>query len=724
MKVLRPHQQALRVYNAKSEQALQPRCKRAFTWPSGCSLRKTLFSSQILALGLLASSSCLAIEERGQVHSPLLQMNLEQLLNIEVTGSTNDRRTLFTAPSAVTVFTHSEIEALGVASLNQLVNFAPGFQSNRNGDNSNFHPFSSRSRRISRESAEVLVLVDGQRLDSPRTSGSANIVPRYPLANIERIEFIRGPGSALYGSNAMQGVINIITRTDTNSTSMELGSFDHKQLQTSSSTQLNAWRIDGFLQLQKDKGDQYSILTHVDPESKARTYTQTQDPRQHIDANLKLTRGETKLNLQHYESHTKDFYEVGTIANGVNRHTSVFSSAWLEHTVHWTQFSTSIAGSYRRTSNTLTAQTLPPGTLLNVSQPPSNAPLMGGNKKTWYSERQLLWTNHWDINAHNQFQFGVEYRHIHAPQMLVTSNYNMNDLINNRIPIRYFGEQGGERVVQYASFRDIYGLYAQHQITPIKNLELTIGIRGDKFSNIGQRPSPRLAAVFQLNKNNSVKLLYSEAFRAPSESELNLVNNSRFLGNPNLKPEYVKSTEAIWMNSWKTGSFSAGVFEHKFFNSIILQSVGGDLLQNANVDQAPVRGAEFELAYQPTKALFVRAAYTSIFNKPESAHREASRFGSVNASYRYQTVNIGGGVYWHGKTEMQMNGDASQLTPLDPFFNALVKVDWEFKPGWHSYITVDNALDKEIYTPPENPNLLQGIPNRHRSINIGLKRKF
>lgn len=56
--------------------------------------------------------------------------------------------------------------------------------------------------------------MDGQRLDEPGTSGGGVVVAKYPLGHGERIEFIRGSGSAIYGSNAMMGVVDIVTRSN------------------------------------------------------------------------------------------------------------------------------------------------------------------------------------------------------------------------------------------------------------------------------------------------------------------------------------------------------------------------------------------------------------------------------------------------------------------------------------------------------------------------------
>ena len=141
----------------------------------------------------------------------LFSMSLEELLQIKVTGSTLTQENLLSVPAAVTVFSYDEIKRMGLDYLDELANLVPGFQSYRSAQSPLENPISSRGRLNSLEAPEILVMVDGQRVDGPRSNGTTVADPKYTLAYIERVEFIRGPGSAVYGSNAMMGVINIIT---------------------------------------------------------------------------------------------------------------------------------------------------------------------------------------------------------------------------------------------------------------------------------------------------------------------------------------------------------------------------------------------------------------------------------------------------------------------------------------------------------------------------------
>ena len=261
-----------------------------------------------------------------------LSMSLEELLQVEITGSTLTSESIKTVPSAVTVFTHDEINRMGLDTLDELMNLVPGFQSARTSFSSLIYPFSSRGRRIAQPSAEILIMVDGQRLQDPGTSGSAEIIPKYPLINIERVEFIRGSGSSIYGSNAMMGVINIITRSDANELSASVGSFDRKQIYLQSSANMGDASVDIFAHIDTDNGDEYNLQ-----DTFSNNRIDTDDPRTLANLNIKVHWQDTQLNIQHNQFNSENFYEADGISNDFNNRDAMLSSIALQHDFNWNQ---------------------------------------------------------------------------------------------------------------------------------------------------------------------------------------------------------------------------------------------------------------------------------------------------------------------------------------------------------------------------------------------------
>ncbi len=110
--------------------------------------------------------------------------------------------------SSVTVLDHSDIEAARAENVAELLETVPGLTVNQSGGIGGTASVSIRGA----ESDQTLVLIDGVRVNDPASTGSEFDFSVFSLANVERVEIIRGPQSGLYGSDAIGGVINIITR--------------------------------------------------------------------------------------------------------------------------------------------------------------------------------------------------------------------------------------------------------------------------------------------------------------------------------------------------------------------------------------------------------------------------------------------------------------------------------------------------------------------------------
>ncbi|MCG8535186.1 MAG: Plug domain-containing protein, partial [Pseudomonadales bacterium] len=165
----------------------------------------------VVLVGLISSS---AQGAHVEVKEALLSLSLQELMELEITSSTLTAKNVKSVPASVSVFTKEQFMRMGADYLHELINFVPGFQSFRQGENSVQHYYSARGHRSSTASREVLILIDGMRMN--REFDNVFSVPMLSLHNVEKIEFIRGPGSAIYGSNAFMGVINITTQKNQN----------------------------------------------------------------------------------------------------------------------------------------------------------------------------------------------------------------------------------------------------------------------------------------------------------------------------------------------------------------------------------------------------------------------------------------------------------------------------------------------------------------------------
>jgi len=154
------------------------------------------------------------------VAQSLKSLSLEQLMGIEVTSVSKTVESLGGAAAAIAVVSGEDIRRSGATTVPEALRFVPGIHVARR--NSNSWAVSARGFS-SVNSEKLLVLSDTRSVYTPLYSGVFWDVQDYLLEDIERIEVIRGPGAALWGSNAVNGVINITTRNarDTQGTYLE-----------------------------------------------------------------------------------------------------------------------------------------------------------------------------------------------------------------------------------------------------------------------------------------------------------------------------------------------------------------------------------------------------------------------------------------------------------------------------------------------------------------------
>jgi len=156
----------------------------------------------------------------------LARMSLEQLSRVEVTSVSKSAQPLSSAAASIYVITREEILRSGVLSVPEALRLAPNLQITQltSGDYSNGARGFSGAPDVQNFSNKILILIDGRSVYSPLFSGVAYDMLDVVMDDIDRIECISGPGATLWGANAMNGVINIITRkaTDTQGTLVRL----------------------------------------------------------------------------------------------------------------------------------------------------------------------------------------------------------------------------------------------------------------------------------------------------------------------------------------------------------------------------------------------------------------------------------------------------------------------------------------------------------------------
>lgn len=169
------------------------------------------------ALGAILMSGTLFLSEgvraagsQQAASSNLADATIEQLMNIEVVSASKKTEKLSRVAAAVYVITQDDIRRSGATNIPDLLRMVPGLDVAQ----INANTWAISSRGFNSEFADkMLVLIDGRTVYDPLFSGVFWNAQDLPLEDIERIEIIRGPGATIWGANAVNGVINIITKS-------------------------------------------------------------------------------------------------------------------------------------------------------------------------------------------------------------------------------------------------------------------------------------------------------------------------------------------------------------------------------------------------------------------------------------------------------------------------------------------------------------------------------
>jgi outer membrane receptor for ferrienterochelin and colicin len=618
--------------------------------------------------------------------SYLISLPLEELMQVKVTVANRFEESFVDAPSSVTVITGSEIERMGVRTLTELFNYVPGFQSYMSPNESN------RSLILSRGMADIygsnlLLMIDGRRINDEYTGGFTYADHLIGLKNIKQVEFIRGPGSALYGSNAFSGVINIITEKN-KAVEIKAGSNNAKGIYASSYSDIGSVSIDSWINLYRDDGNAYSGLTDTNNFNLS-----TQDPRQIIEGKLGLEYKRNSLTFEYMKTELRDFYVARRINNQINKNDTQRISLSVKHDFDLPQrWSGSARLGYMRHDRDQQFLIAPTDVTTLVD--------------TWQQDTSEAQTDfNYLTRSDHQLAFGLYLGYMNIP--LAKDNFD------------------GDYVLDES--RRTLGVYIQDQFDLLKDLRLTAGLRYDNYSDFGDSINPRLALLYQLQESNSLKFMYGRAFRAPSLGDLYDKETIINIGNLFLDPVTVDTYELAFQHAQGNNSLILTWFYNDYKDFITTRTTPDGNVIADNVYDNITQGLELDVIWRLNTSWSARLGFTHIissnteapsgitFSKPEDL--APKNYGNAIVNYNQQKWNWNINTFWHdGISVLQNTGSAYLLNS---------KLLYQFTPHWKFGIDIRNLLDDEYATPQIRPlgqdefsNTIQEMPSRGREFFI------
>lgn len=641
----------------------------------------------------------------------LYTMSLDELMQVEVGIASKQPETVRQAPSAVTVFTRNEIRAMGIDDVYDLLNFVPGFQTTRLIDN--VEQSQVHSRGLANLSGDVLFLLNGHRLNE----NSLGLLPRFirdlSTANVKQVEVIRGPGSALYGSNAFFGVVNIITLTGENDADFHVGAADDLGGHANLSKTYGPLAADVSFSYDGDRGEEYA---------KGQDYplgpASTSDPQQDLNFYSTLALHGTKLEVGYMEHKDQDFLKMNGVAPaGDTWSDSAFTTVALSQ--DW-RLSDALA---LKGGVSFSRHELAAAGWNGPARPPTSTHdfLLGPYNQHSAYEANLDSTYHPD--GKSDLLVGLSYRHEGTDFLGISTNYLSSSHATTQNDQFYLGGVEQEKDIpsqaSLVRFFDNYGLYAQYRRDLTDTLHATAGLRFDHYEASGGTTNPRLGLIWDAGQDLTLKAFWGTAFRAPALLEMYITSPVR-LGNLDLKPETINTTELVCQKRFRSIELE-GVYFHNTLTDIIERRTPvspSDLRQTwDNGVEQNYDGLEARIIWDPVATLRFTLTHTHIFSGLET--NTYDDFSTFIADYH------------PGRWRLNLNGtyrdqQANGLTSQNDYLVTNAKLSYALNQTVTLYSKADNLFDYRYATVESDVSstYFDAVPNPGLRWMVGMETRW
>lgn len=636
---------------------------------------------------------------------------------VNVTANRNSRN-VDDVPGRVTVIDSKKIDELPVQNVDDLLKYVANVHVNRSWGI--FSQNASVTMRGLDASARVLVLLNGVPLNKS-SGGSVNwqIIAK---DEIERIEVIKGPASAIYGNNAMAGVINIITKKPSKKLQGEasllygtyntLGAFANLGGSSVKDGKGIVWGLGGFYR----QGDGYYLTPENDRDS--------------IDAKAFLNEYNINGNLGYSfnNNHQVEFSaRIYDDSKGQGR------KVYEENGDYMSVNTLYLNGKYTGVFNKTIVNALLFYQLENEFKQSESISSSSGKYKL--SERESvkddigLWINattHFSDN--NIITYGVDLKQGSAN--VVTTYKTSTDILTYEGVLDFYGlfvqdelKFMDDKLVVVAGARMDFSKYHKGRLiveNPTSNTGFIDSVSQDFSSNSWSAFSPKIAVSYKLGKGNSVYASYSKGFMPPKLDDLSKSGKIRKgfkLANPELGPEYLTNYEigGTFVNNDKlfvepSIYVSLGKDFQYFVGTGDSVDTGGDELkpvyQRQNISDVQVLGFEITVRYNPTKKLQFDANYT--YNSSTiKDYKGTSEQADITGNFIIEVPKhmAFAGILWNNKvvnTSVTYNYVGSQWYDdqntilLNSYQTIDIQFSKTFLTKYDVILTIQNILDNEF----------------------------
>jgi vitamin B12 transporter len=632
-----------------------------------------------------------------------------ELLNEPVFSPFRQEGTVKDSTRPIYVITGEEMEAQGARTVREAIKFLPGIL----GDGTVGTEVNALSGQLIRGSntGQVLILLDGRPINNAGSGGFD--LSEFTTNNIQRIEVLPGGGSTLYGSDAIGGVINIITRRPTEKITTEakvnIGAYglNQQSIQNSGKKGDISWVV-GYNRTQAENNYPFSI-----PEANFSGNRKNNDAL-YNNFNLKLEADLGKRNTLSFstlylnkEQGTPGGVPIPSPVNGQG----FFNSLTDKNRKYTDQILTDLTWNLKLgggDDSLLTAKVY--GDFLNTRFDPSGSVSSQNRFQTNQSSYGIQTTHSWNFAKNQSLVYGFDYRNVNVRN--TSFSYSTN-----------------KETLNYDNDINQGALFTKYEVVLIPNLTVNVGLRQD-FSSLvnGSVTSPSVGTKYAVSDSTTLRANYIQNFRVPTIANLFNVNPSN-IGNPELKPERGDSFDiGIDQKLGNIGLARLTFFKNNVSDTIAFKRLTPPVNSNTgtweNIGLVETTGIEATLNLQVAKNIYTFVNYTAndprIFKSSNAAEiNKELRFAGadkLNLGVSYETPQ---GLYL-GLLMNSLNGYPTNNTNTE-FLSGYTTFDFKLLVPLSDKLVVTGSVENLFN---QRYQLFPGFPDGGRGFQIGLSSTF
>jgi vitamin B12 transporter len=648
---------------------------------------------------------------QAQEKEPDIELTvIYKLLNEPVYSPFRREGTVKDSTRPVYVITNEEMEAQGVKTVREALRFLPGIL----GDGTVGTEVNALSGQFIRGSntGQVLILLDGRPINN--LGGGGFDLAEFTTNNIERVEVLPGGGSTLYGSDAIGGVINIVTRRPTEKitteTKVNIGAYglNQQSIQNSGKSGDISWVV-GYNRTQAQNNYPFAI-----PEANFQG-TRTNNDVLYNNFNVKVEANLGKRNTLSLSTLYlgKQQGVPGGVPIPLPQFGQGFFNSLTDNNRKYTdQVFTDLTWNSQLgngNDSLLTARVY--ADFFNTRFDNRSGAITSQNRfDTKQDSYGIQLTHNWNVGKNQTLVYGFDYRNTNVRN--TTFSYSTNISREN-----------------YDDAVDQGAIFGKYEINFSPSLSVNLGVRQD-FSSLanGSFTSPSVGAKLAVSNTTTLRANYIKNFRAPAIANL-FNNNPTNIGNPDLKPEKGDSFDVgIDQKLGNIGLLRLTFFSNRISDTIafktLIPPVNGNTGTWENIGLVQTTGIEASLNLQLTRNVYAFVNYTA--NDPRIL--ESANPAEIDKELRFagaDKLNLGVSYEnpqgWYFSVLMNsLNGYPTNNTNTE-FLSGYTTFDFKMRVPISDNLILTGSLDNLFN---QRYQLFPGFPDGGRVFQVGLSSRF